>query len=271
MQHSLKTPRPLLGLLVILTLSFTIQACGESVEPLPLSEEENQDIDPGNDDEEPVEIGDLDDPEERDLRCDGAVIDEWPLLDLVSAETLTSTETDGVFEARIHAVAGGMGGSMTNPFIYLNLETGEQVEITDLESLDSTEWDLAFKRVVIRTNSGDSGPADARLAKKSGTSLEAELTAPADTDPHHQDRTFDDQCVLQTDPINNPYTAFNYLNPLSESGSWYGYSSGGAMGVTPIAGDVYFLRRDDRSVTYAIEIKAWEGGVYELAWRALEH
>lgn len=44
--------------------------------------------------------------------------------------------------------------------VYLNLETGEQVDLTEDEAAASTDWHLAFQRNTIQLNSGASGPGN---------------------------------------------------------------------------------------------------------------
>jgi hypothetical protein len=60
----------------------------------------------------------------------------------------------------VDASAGGADAKDENPWLYLALATGRAVALTDPQAFDSTAWDLAFKRNLIRTNSGDSGPGE---------------------------------------------------------------------------------------------------------------
>lgn len=58
----------------------------------------------------------------------------------------------------VDAVAGGTNAKDKNPWVYVSLSTGQAVALTDPQAFTSKAWDLAFKRDLIRTNSGDSGP-----------------------------------------------------------------------------------------------------------------
>src|SRR5262249_13085021 len=49
-------------------------------------------------------------------------------------------------------------GGDTHAWVYLSLKTGAKVALGDLDALHSLAWDLAFKRYIVRTNGGDSGP-----------------------------------------------------------------------------------------------------------------
>jgi hypothetical protein len=197
----------------------------------------------------------------------------WPLHTRVSTGAVNVTEEAGVWTAVIDASAGGSMASRNNPFVYLDLDNGgAKVEITDMASLDDTRWELAFKRVVIRTNSGDSGVGDTQLAKELDTTFE---TAPA-PDPSNAslwaiDETVDEECELLTDPIGNLNTAFNEVNLFNRSGSrsWYQYGGGGAGGVAPTPGDVYFVKSADTDAIYKVEITAWTSGTFTIRWAKL--
>lgn len=66
------------------------------------------------------------------------------------------SDVAGVKTVYIDASAGGF--MPTEARVYVNLATATRVDITDKQSPTSTAWDLALKRYVIFTNSGDAGP-----------------------------------------------------------------------------------------------------------------
>jgi hypothetical protein len=66
--------------------------------------------------------------------------------------------TAGVSTLYVNATAGGMTDAPNNPWTFVSFADGSKVEVTDLTSIESTAWDLAFKRAQIYTNSGDGGP-----------------------------------------------------------------------------------------------------------------
>ena len=91
--------------------------------------------------------------------CSGALRQSLSLVDQVSTSPvsiISDTGTDRTLY--IDASAGGINGQDNNPWVYLSLATGQAVAVTDIDALSSTAWDLAFKRFIVRTNSGDSGP-----------------------------------------------------------------------------------------------------------------
>lgn len=217
--------------------------------------------------EDILQIGDV--PERPDAfegaRCPAeSIIDAWPLINTESPGPITASETGGVFTATIDASAGGIQEVANNPFVYLNLQTGEQVEITDFESLQDTTWHIAFKRTMIRINGGDSGPGGLEMGKVSGSTVQS--ASVADVSVWETDLSFDEDCAPYVDPIGQVIAAINFLNIDNPSGSasWYNY----AGGVSPTEGDVYVLRDPASGAAFSWEIVSWSSGVYTLRWQS---
>jgi hypothetical protein len=59
----------------------------------------------------------------------------------------------------VDATAGGFGQSAQHPWVYLDLDAGAKVQLTDVTMDSDSTWDLALKRPVLRTNSGHGGYA----------------------------------------------------------------------------------------------------------------
>src|SRR3989339_223393 len=94
---------------------------------------------------------------------------EWtdainPQTKVSTGEVKTQNLSGGVFQTTVDAKAGGMNQSVNNPYVYVSFKDGSHVDINDLEAKTSTEWDMAFKRAVIRVNGGDSGPGQGAIA-----------------------------------------------------------------------------------------------------------
>jgi hypothetical protein len=91
--------------------------------------------------------------------CSGALRQTLSLVDAVSTGAV-SVLMEAPLERTIYvdASAGGINGQDQNPWVYVSLAAGQAVRLTDIEALVSRNWDLAFKRFIVRTNSGDSGP-----------------------------------------------------------------------------------------------------------------
>ncbi len=93
--------------------------------------------------------------------CSAALRQLLSLVDEVSTAAVnTLSEAGGERTLYVDASVGGIKGQDTQPWIYIALATGQAVAVTDLEAFESTAWDLALKRSVLRTNSGDSGPGN---------------------------------------------------------------------------------------------------------------
>jgi len=88
--------------------------------------------------------------------CSGALRQSLGLVDEVSTRAV-SIITDGATERTLYVDASEGDGF---PWVYVSLGTGQALALTDIEALGSKAWDLAFKRFVVRTNSGDSGPGN---------------------------------------------------------------------------------------------------------------
>ncbi len=143
-----------------------------------------------------------------------------PVAKVSQAEVKVVSENAGVKRIYVDASAGGQAGAAKNPRVYVDLTTGARVDVTDPGALTSSAWDLALKRTVIFTNSGDAGPgegggADARRAFEAVTAADGSKVSP--------EKFFDAECNPQTDQIGGPATTF---------AEWYDYDTA-ANGVTP--------------------------------------
>lgn len=209
--------------------------------------------------------------------CDeqAVVTREWPLHSKVSAGAVMVTSANGVFTATIDAAAGGSMQARNNAFVYLDLDNGgAKVAVTDIDAFADTSWELAFRRTALRSNSGDSGPGAVLLAKELETTFDAVTAAPPldDASAWKTDTTLDEQCMVQLDPIGVPMAAVNFLNLFNPSGSrsWYQYAGGGgAGGVEPTPGDIYFVKSATSNTVYKLEIQSWVSGVYTIRWAPL--
>lgn len=85
------------------------------------------------------------------------------------------------FLSNIDASAGGF--MYTDSYVYVKFTDKGlvKVDLTDEDSIGSMDWDMAFRRFVIRINSGNSGPSCVAAARmKAGTTYDDVATAPAD-------------------------------------------------------------------------------------------
>lgn len=199
--------------------------------------------------------------------CDPSAIlpDGYAPVALVSTGTVVNTPDEdlpGVFTTVIDASAGGAAEQANQPFVYLDLE-GEggaaAVEIDDVASFESTDWDIALKRFVIRSNSGDSGPGDEEVATATGEELGTSTDVPSES--FADDDWTADGCTLVRDETGGPRTRFS---------NWYQVQAGRfePRAVT------HFIRLGggryaevDITTYYGDETNPDRSGVYVLRWR----
>ncbi len=92
--------------------------------------------------------------------CSDEQIRDLALSDEASGGPIAEEGTEaGVFISHVDATAGGFNG--TDGYTYARFtETGlVPVDLSDEQSLESTDWDIAARRLSLRLNSGVSGPS----------------------------------------------------------------------------------------------------------------
>lgn len=183
-------------------------------------------------------------PQHTSSGCSAALKQSLSLVDEVSTATVATLSTRGDERTLyVDASVGGLDGQDTNPWIYVSLETGLAVPVTDLSAFESLDWDLAFKRTVIRTNGGDSGPGTGGALrvglawdKVSRTTLGSK-TVPAEA-------WFDDDCVIGLDSTNNLITTFS---------GWSEYDE--VDHVVSAAPDVVYITASAKGTLYKVQVE----------------
>jgi hypothetical protein len=140
---------------------LSLVACSNDAEPLP--------------DASPLPAGCI-----HEVQCTDESVQQLDLFAAVSDGAVMNAEAEGVFTTTVDATGGGL--SPTESFVYARF-TGaglEKVAIGDEEALGSTDWDIAFRRFLIRLNSGASGPSCViAAAAPAGTDFATLSAAPA--------------------------------------------------------------------------------------------
>jgi hypothetical protein len=98
----------------------------------------------------------------QDISCEDSLYLDLSLQDdSVSEGGVVTIEDGNDFLTTVDATAGGYSSAISSPWVYIKFtDTGtEKVEINDEEALASMEWDLSFRRFIIRVNGGTSGPS----------------------------------------------------------------------------------------------------------------
>lgn len=180
--------------------------------------------------------------------CGEERITEIGPLDKVSTgEVLIVSEANSIKTLFIDATAGGIPQQANNPWIYIHLGTASRVDISDVAAETSAAWDLALKRAVIRTNSGDGGPGDGGAAFLKDKPFDMVSDADAQAAMVLTEHWFDAACVAKKDPGGYLATTFD---------GWYDYGGTTTHAVTPHPG-TFVVRSGDGQSLYRVEIKSY--------------
>jgi hypothetical protein len=152
------------------------------------------------------------------VECSDQVIQGLGLFSNVAAGAVTNAaDTGGGFKATIDATGGGFTPSESYVYVRFGELGLEKLNLDDMTALDSMDWDLAFRRFVIRINSGDSGPACVGAQQRS-EAYDALVAMPNDFLPEGDDFItrppacgfVDDGSGLGTSPRTKLATFYNY-------------------------------------------------------------
>ncbi len=169
--------------------------------------------------------------------CEDTMIQEMQLVDTVAPGQVGINEAvDGTWVSHVDATAGGFGANPPHAFVYARFTDAglEKVEITDEEALESADWDIAFRRYLIRINSGDSGPSCVTAARMApGTSFET-AAGPTDEAAWRRDDFYTETCEFMNDGSGLPGS------PATALASFYTYT-----GCVKMTGNVYVIRTAD--------------------------
>ncbi len=146
-------------------------------------------------------------------------------IDSVSPGVVTVlSDTAGVKTLYVDASTGGPGNAGKSPRLYVSLGTAARVDVTDKTAASSTDWDIALRRPILFTNSGDGGPGQggAKLVDKAFDSVTS-----ADAPSTFEKETFlSETCEPFVDATGAVKTSMT---------TWYDYEQA-TMHLTPHAG-----------------------------------
>jgi hypothetical protein len=153
-------------------------------------------------------------------------------------DAFTNTAAGPAFSTDIVATAGGFGGS--GPWVYgkFNDDGLTAALVADDASFGSLDWDIAFRRFVVRLNSGSGGPscvAGSRTAP--GTSFDELSTIPTEVE-WNQEQFISGTCELIPDGSGLEGAPAVVLQ------NWWNYDEG----CVATTGNVYLLQLADGRV-----------------------
>jgi|GEM_PF-2075560 len=170
--------------------------------------------------------------------------------------TFTSLEAEGAWRLELDAALGGAAAASEASFLYVDLENGELLELSDAEAFTDDRWDIAFKRTEIRINSEDSGPGSWILADVEAESFEAAAPPSPQEGMWRGDDFVSETCEVATFGRGTIETAF---------GQWYDYDPSTHMVSAP-EGKVYFLYDAATHAVIKLQIESYADAIYTLRW-----
>lgn len=190
-----------------------------------------------------------------------------PIDAVAGAEVKVTEEKAGYKIVFVDASAGGSMAQADNPRVYLDLATASAVAVSDVSAQASTEWDLAIKRPILFTNSGDGGPGSGGLVFLAGKDIEAVTATDAEAASFETEQFFDEACEPFLDQTGALATSFD---------GWYQYdTASNTLAPTP---GTYLIKGGDGAI-YKLQILSYyatpegeigaAGGRYKLAFGPL--
>jgi hypothetical protein len=144
--------------------------------------------------------------EPTEVPCSDDVYLDMNLQEDPAPGLITSAPDGTGFQTNIDATAGGAFTPTPHSYVYGKFtDQGlEKVVLGDEDSLLSMDWDIAFRRYVVRINSGHSGPSCVQASATAADTVYEELTAVPDTVLFRRDEYFTDSCDLIPDGSSLP-------------------------------------------------------------------
>lgn len=152
----------------LLALSLVAIACGDDDSGMMVADV-GPGADAGTDTGETMDAGNDAGPpmacEPTMAACEDEQIIELGLFEEPTDGVVTNEDTGAHWRTHVDATGGGFMTS--EAFLYARFtDTGlEKVDLDDVSAFESADWDIAFRRFVIRLNSGVSGPSCVTAAR----------------------------------------------------------------------------------------------------------
>ena len=152
----------------------------------------------------------------------------------VGEGVIENTATDDGFDTYVDATAGGaFGGDGAYVYGRFTDDGLEKVELNDDDSFGSMDWDIGFRRYVIRLNGGDGGPSCVSAANLGVSTPFADVAAVPDDADFQMDDFMSSTCVLVPDGSGLPTAPGVTLQ------NFWDYTPEQCLGMT---GNVYLLQ-----------------------------
>lgn len=147
-----------------------------------------------------------------------------------NAATVENTADGDGWATHVDATGGGFSPTLSYVYARFTDEGLVRVDVGDEAAFDSMDWDIAFRRFVIRLNSGVSGPSCVGAFRTPAATEYETLEPPPDTAEYRVEEYFTETCEIVPDGsgLGSPGTALQ---------SFWEYP-----GCVQMTGNVYVVR-----------------------------
>lgn len=208
------------------------------------------------------------------IPCEDQVVQQMNLKDKVAPGLITDAPDGEGFWSTIDATAGGF--NYTDSYVYAKFTDKGlvKVDLTDEDSITSMDWDIAFRRYVIRINSGYSGPSCVTAARVT-TAYDGLTSAPADA-PFVTDEHFSAACEMIPEGSGlpgSPATALHgfwtYKNCVQMTGNVYVVKKADGTAVKLTVTDYYEPTVQEQCNTTGAVPMGTPGAMIRMRWALL--
>jgi hypothetical protein len=146
----------------------------------------------------------------REVPCTDQSVSTLMLFDAPATGKIREEGSGDDFVTFVDATGGGMEATQSYVYARFTSKGLEKLDLTDEDAFTSADWDVAFRRYVIRLNSGVSGPGDVRAGRTAPATQFADLAeVPANLELRTEEYFTPDSCEFVSDGsgIGAPATA----------------------------------------------------------------
>ena len=208
------------------------------------------------------------------IGCEDQVVQQMDLKKVPAPGLITDAADGTGFLSTIDATAGGF--MYTDGYVYGKFtDQGlTKVDMTDEQSIGSMDWDIAFRRFIIRINSGNSGPSCVTAARLAGAKYDDVKEAPANAN-FIPDEYFSAACEVIPDGsgLGSPATVLSgfwtYANCVQMTGNVYLVQKADGRMVKLTVADYYEPTAQDTCDTTGSVPMGTPGATIRMRWAFL--
>jgi hypothetical protein len=211
----------------------------------------------------------------QEVACADNQIQDLSLFKKVNPAAVASESDGSGWISTLDATGGGM--SPTQSFLYAKFTANglEKVNVGDQAALESADWDIAFRRYVIRLNSGVAGPSCVQGGEIKGKTF-TEVDAWPATIKLASEAYYDAECTLVEDSSglpNAPATVlakfWTYKSCVQMTGKTWGLQLADGQRVKLTVDGYYAAAAQDTCNATGAAPQGSVGGKFRLRWAFL--